>query len=81
MYICDTVKPLNIYTMKATTISKIKAGEYFTFKPIENPTEKQVYVRGDYERSLKKYEYYKFADCCSYNYAKGDRIVYIDFEF
>lgn len=67
--------------MKATTISKLKAGAYFTLHPVEEPTERQVYVRGDYDRSLKKYEYYKFADTCAFNFAKRDRIVYVDFIF
>ncbi len=67
--------------MKATTISKLKVGQYFTFKPIEEPTEKQVYVRGDYDKSIRKYEYYNFADVCFLNFAKRDRIVYVDFIF
>lgn len=67
--------------MKATTISKVKAGEYFTFKPIEEPKESQVYVRGDYDRSLKKYEYSKFTDCGAFGFAKRDRVVYVDFYF
>lgn len=67
--------------MRATTISKIKAGEYFTFQPIEEPTEKQVYIRGDYERSLRRYEYSKFTDVCNSKFAKGDRVVYVDFYF
>lgn len=67
--------------MRATTISKIKRGEYFTFKPIEEPIINQVYVRGDYDRSIRKYEYYKFADIGAYNFAKRDRIVYVDFFF
>ena len=81
LYICDTVKPLNIYTMKAILLSKVKKGDYFTFKPIEEPTENQVYVRSEYDRSSKKYEYYKFADVCHYGCRKGNTIVYVDFYF
>ena len=67
--------------MKATTISKLRPYDLFTFKPIVDPTEKQVYVRGEYNRSTKRYEYYKFSDNRFVNVAKGDRIVYIDFDF
>ena len=35
-------------------IKDLKIGEYFTLKPIENPTEKQVFIRGEYDRSEKK---------------------------
>ena len=32
--------------MEKTTISNLKKGEFFTLKPIENPTESQVYISG-----------------------------------
>lgn len=63
------------------TIKELKKGEYFTIKQIDNPTENQVYVRGDYDRSERKYECYKFADVCSFRYFKGDKEVYTDFIF
>jgi hypothetical protein len=42
---------------------------------------KYVYVRGDYEKSSKKYEVFKFNDVCDCRFLKGDRIVFIDFYF
>ena len=67
--------------MKATTIEQLKKGEYFTLKPIEYPRESQVYVREDYDHSLKKYGASKFSDFCSDRYFKRGTIVYIDFTF
>ena len=37
-------------------LKNLKKGEYFTIKPIEAPTEKQVYIKGDYDRASKNYE-------------------------
>jgi hypothetical protein len=63
------------------TIKELKKGDYFTIKPIENPTEKQVYVRGEYDRSSKTYSCYRFDDICSFREFKADKVVYTDFTF
>lgn len=63
------------------TIKELKKGEFFTLKPIENPTEKQVYIRGDYDRSSKKYSCGRFDDCSYEKEFKGDKVVYTDFVF
>lgn len=42
---------------------------------------KYVYVRSDYDRELKKYEVYKFDDCCKYRFLRGNRIVWVNFVF
>lgn len=67
--------------MVETTISQIKKDTFFTLKPVEEPKESQVYVRGDYNRSTKKYEAYKFEDINDFREFKGDKKVYIDFYF
>lgn len=67
--------------MKATKLKDLKNGDYFTLKPVEEPASSLVYVRGDYDRSLRKYEVYKFLDCRDFRYKKGDLIVYVDFIF
>ena len=41
--------------MKAIKLKDLKQGEWFTRKPIEKPTEKQVFIRRDYIRQDKKY--------------------------
>ncbi len=62
-------------------LKDLKRGEYFTLKPIDEPTENQVYMRGDYCRAEKKYECEKFSDCNYVRYFNGDKEVYTDFTF
>lgn len=67
--------------MKKIKIKDLKKGDYFTLKEIEYPDEKQVYIKGDYERSEKKYSVYKFYDVNSERLLKGEKEVYIGFTF
>lgn len=63
------------------TVKELKKGEYFTLKPMENPKESQVFVRGDYDRSAKKYEAFRFSDVCDTRLLKPTTEVYTDFTF
>lgn len=63
------------------TVKDLKKGEFFTRKAIENPTERQVFVRGEYDRETKKYECQRFDDISSCIYLKGDTKVFTDFVF
>lgn len=68
--------------METKTIKQLKKGEFFTLKDYgENPPEARVYIRGEYERSEKKYECEKFSDFCAYSLFKGSRVVYVGFTF
>lgn len=62
-------------------LKDLKKGDYFTVKAIECPTEKQVFIKGDYDRSDKKYECVRFDDINEYRYFKGTKEVYTDFIF
>ena len=62
-------------------LKELKRGEYFTLKPIAEPKESQVYIRGEYDRTEKKYDCTKFSDICCSRLLKGDREVYVDFTF
>ena len=62
-------------------LKDLKNGEYFTLKPIENPKETQVYIKGDYDRSEKAYDCGKFSDISINRFIKGDKEVYTDFTF
>lgn len=62
-------------------IKDLKKGAFFTKKPIPHPIARQVYIRGDYDRSQKKYECKKFDDISAAIYLKGDAEVYTDFVF
>lgn len=67
--------------MIQTTIRELKEGDYFTFRPIEEPKERQVYVRSHYDRSGKKFAYFPYTDMMNEHFANGNRIVYTDFIF
>ncbi len=63
------------------TMKELKKGEFFTLKPIAEPNEDQVYVKGAYDRSDKKYECGLFGDISEAKYLKGGTKVYTDFVF
>ena len=67
--------------MEPKTIKDLKKGDFFTRKAIENPTETQVWIRGDYDRSEKKYEATRFDDISRTMLFKPTTPVYIDFTF
>lgn len=62
-------------------LSKLRNGEYFTVKQIDYPKEKQVYIKGDYIRSIKKYSCTKFSDINEEYFFKPDKEVFTDFVF
>lgn len=63
------------------TVKELKRGEYFTRKPIAEPKESQVYIRGDYDRSTGKYCCTKWNDICSDILLKGTTKIYTEFTF
>lgn len=62
-------------------LKDLKIGEYFTLKPIPEPKENQVYTRGEYDRTERKYECGKFSDISYTRYIDGNKEVYTDFVF
>ena len=62
-------------------LKEIKKGQYFTLKPIEEVKESQVYCKGEYDRSQKKYECGRFDDISRCRYLKADTEVYTNFTF
>lgn len=63
------------------TIKELKKGDFFTLKPIVEPTEKQVFIRGDYDRSERRYEATRFDNISMARLLKPDTLVYVDFTF
>lgn len=66
----------------------IKKGRFFTlnFHEFNAETEcevkdTQVWIRGEYDRSTKRYSCTNFADFCKERFFKGDKIVYGDLYF
>ncbi len=63
-----------------TNLKDLKKGEFFkrvSKKGIGNC----VYVKGEYDKSSKTYECYKYNDINSFVYLKGDAVVCTEFEF
>lgn len=67
--------------MKATAIKDLKKGDFFTKRPIEEPREDQVWVRGDYDRSSRRYECCRFDDVNTACFLIGGRQVFTGFTF
>ncbi len=63
------------------TIKELKKGDFFTRKPISEPSERQIWVRGEYDRSCKRYEVHKWSDVNYIAYLKGNQEVFDDFIF
>lgn len=64
--------------MKQTELRNVKRGDFFR---LANSETAPVWVRGDYNRSSKKFEAYKYYDVNYWNEFRGSRIVFVDFEF
>lgn len=62
-------------------IRELKKGDFFTRKPLADPKDSQVWIRGDYDRSEKKYECVNFDDANRFCYLKGETQVYTDLVF
>ncbi len=67
--------------MTQQTVKSLKAGEFFTRKALENPTEMQVYVRGSYDRETKTYVCHKFGDVNHFTCLSGHVKVFTGFTF
>ena len=66
---------------KAVPLKSLKKGAWFTVKPIAEPTDKQVYIKDDYDREEKKFMCGRCDDISYSTYFKGDKLVYDDSNF
>ena len=62
-------------------LKTLKQGDYFTLKPIQYPNECQVYIKGEYDRTVKRYSCVKFSDVNYERMFDGTKEVYTDFIF
>jgi len=62
-------------------LKKLKKGDYFTIKPIDEPKESQVYIKGEYDKSSKTYSCMKFSDMNEERFYKGNKVIFTDFTF
>lgn len=67
-----------------STIKDLKNGDFFTLKDYGEETEvkeKNVWVRGDYDKASKTYSCCKYSDANHEHFFRGTKEVYIDFYF
>lgn len=62
-------------------LKELKKGEAFTKKMIEYPTDRQVWVKGEYDRSERAYWCYRWSDVNDGCYMKGSRMISTEFVF
>lgn len=62
-------------------LNELKKGAMFTLKDIAEPTESQVYIKGDYDRTTKTYSCICFADMNKEKFLKASKEVFTDFTF
>ena len=62
-------------------VKDLKKGMFFTKKPLEFPTDRQVWIRGNYCRDIKKYECICFDDINYITHISGDKPAYLNFTF
>lgn len=60
-----------------TKIKDLKKGEFFKRKA----DSKEVYIKGDYDRSSKSYCCTSFYDINKWVFIKADKLVYVGFTF
>lgn len=64
--------------MRQAQLRELGEGELFRFSPSETAP---VWVRGEYNRSSRKYECYKYDDVNHWGEYNGTRVITTDFEF
>lgn len=62
-------------------IKDLKKGDFFIKINVPEPRDSQVWIRGEYNRSIKKYECQRFDDVNVEQLLSGDREVFTDFTF
>ena len=67
--------------MEQKLLKDLKKGEFFTRKPIEEPKETQVFIKGKYSRRWGKYEAIHFSDVWFCGLLDGETKVYTGFTF
>ena len=77
--VISKVKQVND-TLFSTTLNNLDNGVFFTLKPIDFPKDNQVYARDFYDRESKRYCISNYSNTIE-KFVKGDKVVYINFEF
>lgn len=67
--------------MEQIAIKRLKKGDFFTLKEIEDPKESQVWIKGEWDRSEHKYVCTRFDDISESRLIKATKPVYTGFTF
>ena len=59
-------------------LKNVKKGDLFRLKDTENAP---VWVKGEYVRSEKAYECWKYEDCMNFALFRGKKMVHTEFEY
>jgi len=82
---CDTVEAAEMLSgdreFKSVPLRSLKKGAWFTLKPIAEPKESQVWVKGDYDKIDKEFSCYSLDDINRERFFKGSKLVYDDNNF
>ncbi len=64
-------------------LRELKHGDFFTLKSFsgKTPTDKQVYIKGEYDRSSRKYDCGRCDDISYSRSFKADTEIYTDFTY
>ena len=70
-------------TVEQTLLKNIPNGEFFTLRKPDGdePNWTSVWVKGDYDRSSRTYDCYKWSDVNWVSEMKGTRKVWVGFTF
>ena len=64
--------------VRAVPLYSVKRDGFFKLKPTEDAP---VWIRGDYDRSEKKYHCVKYWDLSATHNWRGEKMVYVGFSF
>ena len=62
-------------------LKELKRGDFFTKRSIPAPGEAQVWVRGEFDRSARRYCCHRWDDINTFCLLDGSREVFCDFVF
>ena len=66
--------------MAQLTVKQVKKGEYIQLLNSKGQPQNKVYIRGAFDRSLKKYELQNYWDINNFRYVKGSaKCIVADF--
>lgn len=79
--VIDVIINGTCYTMKFKPLRRLKKGAWFVIRPYQFPTESQVWIKLDYDRTTNRYCACRFSDTNDFRTFSADELVSTDFIF